>query len=119
MADVSGKGVSSALLASLLQGALLTVNDDPAAMGRRIERLNRFLLERTGGEKYATVFYCLLFDDGGMFYVNAAHCAPMVVRPRASGEELEVSGTPVGLIEPAEFGVIELRLAPLRQGGDL
>ena len=49
----------------------------PAAMGHRIERLNRFLLERTGGEKYATVFYCLLFDDGRMFYVNAAHCPPM------------------------------------------
>jgi serine phosphatase RsbU (regulator of sigma subunit) len=112
VADVSGKGVSSALLASLLQGALLPVNDDPGGMGRRIERLNHFLLDRTGGEKYATVFYSLLFDDGRMFYVNAAHCPPMVVRATGERQELEVSGTPVGLIEAAEFGVIALRLEP-------
>ena len=47
VADVSGKGVSSALLASLLQGALITANQDPDAMGRAIERLNRFLIDRT------------------------------------------------------------------------
>ena len=112
VADVSGKGVSSALLASLLQGALLTVTEDPDAMGRRIERLNHFLLERTGGEKYATIFYCLLRDDGRMHYVNAAHCVPMVVRPGGQWHELEVSGTPVGLIEPAEFSVLEQLLSP-------
>ena len=80
VADVSGKGVASALLASLLQGALITATDHPEAVGRRVERLNRFLLDRTGGEKYATVFYCILHADGRMFYVNAAHCPPMVVR---------------------------------------
>ena len=57
VADVSGKGVGSALLASLLQGALIAATEHPDALGRRIERLNRFLLDRTGGEKYATVFY--------------------------------------------------------------
>src|ERR1035438_5241241 len=74
VADVSGKGVSSALLASLLQGALITATEHAEAMGQRMERLNRFLLDRTGGEKYATVFYCLLHDDGRMYYVNAAQC---------------------------------------------
>ncbi len=54
VADVSGKGVSSALLASLLQGALITATDIRRRMARRVERLNRFLLDRTGGEKYAT-----------------------------------------------------------------
>ncbi|MEO8596789.1 MAG: SpoIIE family protein phosphatase [Candidatus Solibacter sp.] len=112
VADVSGKGVASALLASLLQGALLTATDHAEGMGHRIERLNHFLLERTGGEKYATVFYCLLHDDGRMHYVNAAHCPPMLVRAGGGRSELEVSGTPVGLIEPAQFGVIEERLSP-------
>ena len=111
VADVSGKGVGSALLASLLQGALITATEHPEAMGHRMTRLNRFLLDRTGGEKYATVFYCLLHGDGRMYYVNAAHCPPMLVR--ASGErlELEASGTPVGLVETAEFAVVEQRLA--------
>ena len=112
VADVSGKGVASALLASLLQGALLTVTEHPEAMGHRMERLSRFLLERTGGEKYATIFYCLLHDDGRMHYVNAAHCPPMLVRANGERLELEASGMPVGLIEGAEFTVVEQRLAP-------
>jgi phosphoserine phosphatase RsbU/P len=112
VADVSGKGVSSALLASLLQGALLIVSEHPEAMGHRMERLNRFLLERTGGEKYATVFYSLLHEDGRMYYVNAAHCPPMVVRANGQRCELEANGMPVGLVETAEFAVMEQRLAP-------
>jgi serine phosphatase RsbU (regulator of sigma subunit) len=111
VADVSGKGVSSALLASLLQGALITATEHAEAMGQRMERLNRFLLDRTGGEKYATVFYCLLHDDGRMYYVNAAHCPPMVVRANGERLELEASGMPVGLLETAEFAVVEQRLA--------
>ena len=111
VADVSGKGVASALLASLLQGALITVTEHPEAMGHRMERLNRFLLDRTGGEKYATVFYCLLHEDGRMYYVNAAHCPPMVVRANGERLELEASGMPVGLLETAEFAVVEQRLA--------
>jgi phosphoserine phosphatase RsbU/P len=111
VADVSGKGVGSALLASLLQGAFITVTENPEAMGRRMERLNRFLLDRTGGEKYATVFYSLLHDDGRMYYVNAAQCPPMVVRANGERLELEASGMPVGLVETAEFAVVEQRLA--------
>jgi serine phosphatase RsbU (regulator of sigma subunit)/pSer/pThr/pTyr-binding forkhead associated (FHA) protein len=110
VADVSGKGVGSALLASLLQGALITATEHPEAMGHRMTRLNRFLLDRTGGEKYATVFYCLLHGDGRMYYVNAAHCPPMLVRANGERLELEASGTPVGLVETAEFAVVEQRL---------
>jgi serine phosphatase RsbU (regulator of sigma subunit) len=112
VADVSGKGVSSALLASLLQGALITATDHPGAMGHRIERLNRFLMDRTGGEKYATVFYALLELDGRLSYVNAAHCPPIIVRASGELSTLEATGMPVGLMEPAEFGVAEERLAP-------
>ena len=57
VADVSGKGVSSALLASLLQGMFVMTSDDPLHIEPRLTRLNEFLLERTRGEKYATVFY--------------------------------------------------------------
>jgi sigma-B regulation protein RsbU (phosphoserine phosphatase) len=112
VADVSGKGVGSALLASLLQGALITATEHPEAMVRRMERLNEFLLGRTGGEKYATVFYGLLNSDGSLHYVNAAHCPPMIVRVGGAIEELETTGMPVGLLEGAEFPSAECRLTP-------
>jgi serine phosphatase RsbU (regulator of sigma subunit) len=112
VADVSGKGVASALLASLIQGALLTATDHPPALGHRAERLNRFLLDRTGGEKYATVFYGLMNPAGEFSYVNAGHCAPYVVTPGGECRTLETTAMPVGLLEGAEFAVATERLAP-------
>jgi sigma-B regulation protein RsbU (phosphoserine phosphatase) len=112
VADVSGKGVSSALLASLLQGALITATDAPQALGLRMERLNRFLIDRTGGAKYATVFYCLLDRGGVLHYVNAAHCPPLIVRADGGRVELDATTVPVGLIESAEFPVSAQKLSP-------
>jgi serine phosphatase RsbU (regulator of sigma subunit) len=112
VADVSGKGAASALLAALLQGALITATEHPAVLGVRMERLNRFLIERTGGEKYATVFYCLLDRDGRLSYVNAAHCPPLVVRSGGAQTDLDATGMPVGLVETADYAVAEVRLDP-------
>lgn len=112
VADVSGKGVSSALLASLLQGALIAATDLPQALGHRMERLNRFLIDRTGGEKYATVFYCLVDRGGRISYTNAAHCPPLLVRANGEQCSLDATGMPVGLMESAEFPVAEQRLFP-------
>lgn len=112
VADVSGKGVSSALLASLLQGAMITATEHPEAMGRRMGQLNRFLIDRTGGEKYATIFYSLLDRTGRLHYVNAAHCPPLIVRANGERLELDATGMPVGLVDSAEFPVMEQRLAP-------
>ncbi|HLK70165.1 MAG TPA: SpoIIE family protein phosphatase [Bryobacteraceae bacterium] len=112
VADVSGKGVSSALLASLLQGALITATDVPLALTNRMERLNQFLNDRTGGEKYATVFYCLLERGGRFSYTNAAHCPPIVVRPNGEQISLDATGMPVGLMVSAEFPVAEQLLFP-------
>ncbi len=108
VADVSGKGVASALLASLLQGALLTASDTPDALTRRITRLNRFLLARTGGEKYATVFFSLIHE----VYVNAAHPPPLVLRSSGEYAELDANAMPVGMMEDAEFPAAVIRLLP-------
>jgi serine phosphatase RsbU (regulator of sigma subunit)/pSer/pThr/pTyr-binding forkhead associated (FHA) protein len=112
VADVSGKGVSSALLASLLQGALITATDRPEAVPRRMDSLNQFLNERTGGEKYATVFYGLIDRAGMLRYVNAAHCPPIVIRGTNGPLELQATSVPVGLMDPAEFVLAEYRLQP-------
>ena len=112
VADVSGKGVSSALLASLLQGAFLTATDSSELMVKRVRGLNRFLHERTEGGKYATIFYSLLERDGRFRYINAGQCAPIVISPDGRYEYLEASAMPVGILEEAEFDVEERRLAP-------
>lgn len=112
VADVSGKGVSSALLAALLQGALIPATEHADVLARRMERLNAFLLDRTGGEKYATVFYCLLHQSGRLDYVNAAHCAPIVVRSSGETAELAATGVPVGLLEGSTYELAGRQLSP-------
>jgi serine phosphatase RsbU (regulator of sigma subunit) len=113
VADVSGKGVSSALLAGVLQGALMITGAvQGGELNRGVARLNRFLFERTGGEKYATIFYCQVERGGRVRYVNAAHCPPLVLRSSGVTAVLEATGMPVGLIEDAEYEVADTRLTP-------
>jgi sigma-B regulation protein RsbU (phosphoserine phosphatase) len=47
-----------------------------------------------------------------MHYVNAAHCPPVLIRPGADLVEFEASAMPVGLMEAAEYPVIEQQLLP-------
>lgn len=103
MADVSGKGVSSALLAALLQGAFLAASDDVAHLEGVLHRINQFLSIRPEAEKYATVFCALFRRNGEGVYINAGHCAPIIVRPGADLQTLAPTTFPVGLIEGAEF----------------
>ncbi|MDQ2900680.1 MAG: SpoIIE family protein phosphatase [Acidobacteriota bacterium] len=112
VADVSGKGVSSALLASLLHGVFLNVSESTAEMRQRMDRINRFLSERTEGGKYATIFYCLLDELGRLRYINAGHCAPIVVPVEDPLSYLETTAMPVGLMAETVFDTGEKRLAP-------
>ena len=112
VADVSGKGVSSALLASLLQGTFLMCSGDPADIEAILARLNAFLLERTRGEKYATVFYCTVDSSGLLSYSNAGHPAPFLVSLDGRLRKLHTSGMPVGMIEDAPFQTIQTQLLP-------
>jgi sigma-B regulation protein RsbU (phosphoserine phosphatase) len=112
VADVSGKGVSSALLASLLQGTFLMASADPWHVESIMDRLNTFLLERTRGEKYATIFYCTLDSSGLLSYSNAGHPAPYLVSPDGRLRKLHTSGMPVGMIEGAPFQTVQTQLEP-------
>jgi phosphoserine phosphatase RsbU/P len=108
--DVSGKGVSSALVASLLQGAFLTFGEGP--MDDKMRRVNRLLTDRTEDGKYATIFYSVIERTGIMRYINAGHCAPLLISRGEKVQYLETTGLPAGLIDEATFNVSEVRLNP-------
>ena len=112
VADVSGKGVSSALLACYLQGALSAASYSAHTIQQTMELINRFLGERAEAEKYATVFHSTLQRDGRLRYVNAGHCAPLVVSPDGSVRTLETTGVPLGLLPGVNFPAEETVLVP-------
>jgi serine phosphatase RsbU (regulator of sigma subunit) len=112
MADVSGKGMGSALLASLLQGAFLLAPTDEHGIRAMLDRINSYLYERTEGEKYATVFYAALHRSGKMLWSNAAHCPPVVIAANGDAESLAATSMPVGMLDFTRFPVRETQLAP-------
>ncbi len=111
VADVSGKGVSAALLASLLQGAFLLASELNTPIGSLMSKMNRFLIDRAQGEKYATLFYATVQRSGTLTWANAGHCGPLLVRKNGEIRELHTTGMPLGLLPEASFEVEDLPIA--------
>lgn len=112
IADVSGKGISSALLASLLQGAFLLGSDLAVSLDEVITKINGFLVDRAQREKYATLFYLAIHSSGMVEWVNAGHCAPFVLSDGGAIKQLQTTGMPLGLWRNAHYAVERLQLAP-------
>ena len=111
VADVSGKGVSSALLASFLQGAFLSASST-TDIPEVLSRINTFLSDRSEHGKYATMFYSKLDSAGRLTYANAGHCPSLLVRMTGEIEKLEATSMPVGLMPGAAFELDHRNLEP-------
>jgi sigma-B regulation protein RsbU (phosphoserine phosphatase) len=112
IADVSGKGLGAALLTQLLQGALsgMTLGTDPA---RLFNHLNRFLCDHAEVGRYATMFFGILDERGGLEYINAGHPSPILIRRGGNPEEAFTEGCfPVGLVPEAEYCTACVKLEP-------
>ncbi len=105
LADISGKGISAALLMASLQAALrsMVLLDAAAGSAETVARLNLHLCRNTSDDRYATLFYAIYDSDRRTLeYTNAGHCIPFLV----SGDnvkKLEEGGTVVGLFEEASY----------------
>jgi serine phosphatase RsbU (regulator of sigma subunit) len=102
LADVSGKGVSAALLASTLQGMIYSHLSAGAPLLDVVTAVNHFFTEKLVGEKYATVLLARLRRDGELEYVNCGHVPPLLV---CAGEVIRPphGNVPVGLLPDATF----------------
>jgi predicted permease len=120
VADVSGKGISAALVMSVVQASLRVILSHPnVSLPQLAAQMNRFLYESTGANKYATFFYAQVEECGKRLrYVNAGHNPPYLVR-RVNGTveitELCVGGTVLGLFPEVQFQEADIDLRP----GDL
>jgi sigma-B regulation protein RsbU (phosphoserine phosphatase) len=126
LGDVSGKGISAALLMAAIQSALRAQFYDgfattsgshtsPLSTAAVVSRLNLQLYENTPREKYATFFFAL-YDAATrrLTYTNAGHLPPVLLR-RGKVERLKVGGTVVGLFSPLTYEQAEIQIQP----GDL
>jgi sigma-B regulation protein RsbU (phosphoserine phosphatase) len=119
--DVSGKGISAALLMASLRASLRGVTlDNPRDFAKLMDKVNRLVYEASANNRYATFFFGALDPETLMLEcVNAGHNAPLVLRQKPGGGadilRLEADGPVVGLLPFAPYTEQRLQLEP----GDL
>jgi len=111
LADVSGKGVSAALLASTLQGMVYSQLISGMPLTEIVAAVNRFFTYKHIGEKYATMIIARLRSDGDLEYVNCGHVPPVWI----CGDEVLRPGhgnLPVGLLADATYSSDHCQMRP-------
>jgi phosphoserine phosphatase RsbU/P len=113
LGDVSGKGVSAALIMSSIQAALRVAAPIESDLSMLIARLNGLIYRSAKGRKYVTFFFgCYTPSTGELRYVNAGHNPPYVL---CNGElsMLQSTSRPIGILPDTTF---EERTVVLERG---
>jgi len=79
IADVSGKGISAALLMSNFQANLRALFTHEISLVSLVEKLNKRVIHSAAGEKFITLFIARYnYNTKIMQYINAAHNPPVL-----------------------------------------
>jgi len=114
IADVEGKGVSSALIMSNLQATLRALVMHLHSLEVLALSLNEMIYNDTKSEKYLSIFLGLVDTRrGGLHYINAGHVPPILINGETGAYKLlEEGGTVVGLFPHTEYNRGSATLAP-------
>ena len=112
IADISGKGISAAILMSSLQAVLRTLAGAGRSPDEVCSRLNLHLHEVTAGGRFATICYAEWNPaQRRLRYINAGHNAPILLSS-APSRRLDPGGPPLGLFPDCKLVVGEVILQP-------
>ena len=112
LGDISGKGISAALLMSSLQ-ALLRSNapEKGNALDHLFQKMNVLLCSSASKGKYATFFYCVFDGEHrSIVYVNAGHLPPMVFRKNGDVLRLKTGGMVLGMLPEVTYSKEQVEL---------
>jgi len=107
--DISGKGVSAALLMSHLSAIFRGLSGSGLPLVEIMERANRLFGAAIPVGSFATMVAARLLNDGGVELSNAGHVPPIVQNGRV--EQLPPDGVPLGLFCQSAYTSQRLRLA--------
>lgn len=114
IADVSGKGISAAILMSNFQASLRALFTHDIDLGILLEKLNNLINKNASGERFITFFVARFDEESGILeYVNAAHNPPVLYNT-VSGEirHLQTMCVGIGMLEefpPVKEEIIHVR----------
>ena len=101
IADVSGKGISAAMLMSNFQASLRALFTDDVYLETLIHKLNSIVTVNAAGEKFITFFVARYDHETGVLeYINAAHNPPVLYNTVSREvKHLKVSCVGLGMLD--------------------
>jgi sigma-B regulation protein RsbU (phosphoserine phosphatase) len=97
IADVSGKGISAAMLMSNFQASLRALFTYDIELEVLVKKLNSIVVVNAAGEKFITLFVARYDHKSRVLeYINAAHNPPVLYNT-ATGETLHLTTSCVGI----------------------
>lgn len=116
VADISGKGLSAALLMANIQATLRALLASAPPLTGLAAQTNDLLWASTPANKYATAILVLYDPETGTCqFVNGGHSEGIVLRASGKVDLLESTGMPLGLLPKREYTADSFTLEP----GDL
>jgi sigma-B regulation protein RsbU (phosphoserine phosphatase) len=122
LGDVSGKGISAALLMGVVQGAVHASSATGPAVNHEqsAERLNQLLCLKTARERFVSLVWCYFDPEASMLsYINAGHLPALLVRRQQDGRfevlHLDEGGPVLGVLPGATYRQSHVAVQP----GDL
>jgi sigma-B regulation protein RsbU (phosphoserine phosphatase) len=116
LADISGKGISAALIMASLQAALrsqaLFNGRGSGSTGEIVARLNEHLYRSTAPDRFATFFYGVYdAQTHRLEYTNAGHPPPLCITGQQV-QRLSAGGTVLGLFDDGNYESQVIDVAP-------
>jgi sigma-B regulation protein RsbU (phosphoserine phosphatase) len=110
VADVSGKGMPAALLASIIQGMMYAQARSHAPLVDAVATVNSFLCSRVYGQKYVTLVALHYKESGDIEYINGGHIPPLIILEDGTVTTSLEGDVPVGLFPDASFHSLSFKL---------
>ena len=110
VADVSGKGVPAALLASIIQGMMYAQARNHVSLLDNVTTVQSFLVSRVYGQKYVTLVALHYKRNGEIELINGGHVSPLLILEDGTMTPILGGDVPVGLLHDATFHPISFTL---------
>ncbi len=111
VADVSGKGISAALLMASLRAALIAEVGPQFQLESAAAKLNGFVYDSSASNRFISCFVCdLNMTTGELRYVNAGHNPPVILRKNGKMERLEPTGFCLGMFPSVSYEVNQVTI---------
>ncbi|HPW56294.1 MAG: SpoIIE family protein phosphatase [Thermoanaerobaculaceae bacterium] len=110
--DVSGKGVSAALIMAMVQGFLGILHELGLAVREVPDVVNRNLSRYSVGNRFITLVAGVLYANGRLELANAGHAPVSILRRDGRIETLNPHGPMLGLLDGVSWEWEEVWLEP-------